>query len=526
MFTRVMCMVLAIIVVITAGLTVICGVAMRNQQIDSRLNELIGDAEDIAWLAAQTSDSLLSVVGFGDDTGRKLLNRKAGEVHREYGAYVAVVDRRGNVMDNMRTTYEDDPAFAATLRGNEIREGLTRILNGESISLRSAENGDPTFTVGVPFVRRNVVEGAVFIQTKAQTVESDLFELIRKVVPVAIGVLILSGIVVFLYVRSVMKPLRALTEASGKMANGEFGARVPEDVADPEIRDVAKTFNGMAERLEDVERSRREFVANVSHELRTPITSIKGFAEGMADGVIPAEDHPQYLRLVARESNRLSELIDALLALSRLEREDAKPDLSDFDINELLRVTVIRRMNELDAKDLEVECAFDRDPCPVCADRARIEQVAVNLLDNAIRFTPKGGKITLETAYRNGKAEVTVRDNGTGVLPEDRPHVFERFFTADRAHTAGKGYGLGLSICKLIMDLHGETIELLDTEEGAAFRFTLAPGTTDGEANKETDEETNEEELPDEPEVERAEAGTSEDDPEEKQGNGDPAANQ
>ncbi len=127
MFTRVMCMVLAIIVVITAGLTVICGVAMRNQQIDSRLNELIGDAEDIAWLAAQTSDSLLSVVGFGDDTGRKLLNRKAGEVHREYGAYVAVVDRRGNVMDNMRTTYEDDPAFAATLRGNEIREGLTRL---------------------------------------------------------------------------------------------------------------------------------------------------------------------------------------------------------------------------------------------------------------------------------------------------------------------------------------------------------------------------------------------------------------
>lgn len=518
MFTRVMCMVLAIIVVITVGLTVVCGIAMRNQQIDSRLAGLIEDAEDIAWLAAQTSDRLMSFVGFGEDTARQLLNRKTSEVHQEYGAYIAVVDRRGNVMDNMRTTYEDDPAFAATLQGNEIRNGLTRILNGESISVRSAVDGDPTFTVGVPFVRRKVVEGAVFIQTKAQTVESDFFELIKKMVPVAIGVLILSGIVVFLYVRSVMKPLRALTEASRTMADGKFGARVPEDVAAPEIRDVAKTFNGMAERLEDVERSRREFVANVSHELRTPITSIRGFAEGMADGVIPAEDHPQYLRLVAGESKRLSELIDALLALSRLEREDAKPDLSDFDINELLRVTVIRRMNELDAKELDVECAFAQDPCRVCADRARIEQVAVNLLDNAIRFTPKGGKITLETDYRNGKAEVTVRDNGTGVLPEDRPHLFERFFTADRAHTAGKGYGLGLSICKLIMDLHGETIELLDTEEGAAFRFTLAPG--------KAEEDEKDGESPDEPESERPETGISSDGHGPKQGNGDPAANQ
>ena len=488
MFTRIMSMVLAIILLITAGLTVVCGLAMRNQQIDSRLNGLTKDAEEIAYLAAQTSESYLSVVGFGDNTARKLLNEKAMDVYEEYGAYIAVVDRRGNIQDNMRIAYREDPDFASTLSSREVTEGLTRILRGESISVRSTVDGDPTFTVGVPFVRRNVVEGAVFIQTKAQTVEADFFELTKKVAPVAFAALLLSGILVFFYVRSVMKPLKALTDAAGNMAEGDFSARVPENAGDPDLRNASKTFNSMAEKLADVEQNRREFVANVSHELRSPITSIKGFAEGMAEGVIPEEDHPKYLQLVAQESNRLSELIDSLLALSRLERDDASLEITDFDINEILRVAVIRRMTDLDRKELDVECAFDSEPCVVSADQARIEQVVVNLLDNAVKFTPQGGKITLQTAYRGGRAEITVRDNGIGIPPEDRPHVFDRFFTADRAHTAGKGTGLGLSICKRIMEMHDETIDLLDTEDGTAFRFTLKRGKTEADGNRGAEE--------------------------------------
>ena len=107
------------------------------------------------------------------------------------------------------------------------------------------------------------------------------------------------------------------------------------------------------------------------------------------------------------------------------------------------------------------------------ADSDRIEQVVINLLDNAIKFTPECGSIQLESATRDRIAEITVRDNGSGVEPEDRGRIFDRFFTADRAHTAGKGTGLGLSICKRIMEMHGQTIRLLDTECGAAFRFTL-----------------------------------------------------
>ena len=163
----------------------------------------------------------------------------------------------------------------------------------------------------------------------------------------------------------------------------------------------------------------------------------------------------------------------ALSAMSRLEKDDAKLEMSVFDINEMLRRAIIRRMTELDEKKIDIACEPETDPCYVLADRDRIEQVVINLLDNAIKFTGVEGKITLASRVRGDKAEITVRDNGIGVAEEDRDKIFDRFFTVDRAHTAGTGTGLGLSICRRIMEMHGQSLRLLDTDEGAAFRFTL-----------------------------------------------------
>lgn len=257
------------------------------------------------------------------------------------------------------------------------------------------------------------------------------------------------------------------------MAAGDFNERVKPDQAMPEIAELSQAFNTMADKLSEVESNRREFVANVSHELRSPITSIRGFVEGMEDGTIPQEEHPKYLALVGDETRRLSKLIGDLLALSRLERDDVSLDWSDFDMNEMLRRAIIRRVNDLEKKDMEIDCDFCTDSCMVHADSDRIEQVVVNLLDNAIKFTPQGGRIALMTEETQGVVTVTIQDNGTGILPEDRPKVFDRFFTADRAHTAGKGTGLGLSICQRILEMHGQKIWLKDTQEGAAFAFTL-----------------------------------------------------
>ena len=479
MFARIMAVVMAAILITAVCLSGIWWITLRNQQIDARLNYLISEAEDIAYLAADVSGN--SMMNYWSSAARDHLNAKADKVNREFGAYIAVVDRWGNVMDNIQTAYSEDPAFVESLSGEEITEALRKVLQGESIRIRSSEGQAPTFTVGVPFEQNGYVRGAVFIQTRAQEIESGLDRILLTVILLTLGVLVLSGIAVFLFVRSALRPLRKMTEAAGNIAEGDFSVRVDEKQGGRELKEVSRAFNTMTQKLEGVEEGRREFVSNVSHELRSPITSIRGFAEGMADGVIPAEEHPKYLRLVADESKRLSGLVNDLLALSRLERDDAKPELSVFDINEMLRRAIIRRMTDLEEKKIEIACEPETDPCYVRADRDRIEQVVINLLDNAIKFTGDEGKITLSSRVWGEKAEVTVRDNGIGVAEEDREKIFDRFFTADRAHTSGKGTGLGLSICRRIMEMHGQSLRLLDTDVGAAFRFTLEyAGEADG----------------------------------------------
>ena len=474
MFARIMAVVMAVILLTTVCLSAVWWMTLRNRQIDARLDHLISEAEEIAYLAGNLAgDSLLETIQDRDSATRTYLNQMAEKVNREFGAYIAVMDRAHNVMTNVRSVYNEDPEFIDNLNNEEISAEFERILAGETIRLRSENGENPTFTVGVPYVKDNLVTGAVFIRTKAQQIESGLAEILWRIVALAAVVMVLTGIVLFLFVRRRLKPLKQLETAAATIAEGDFSVQVDEKKGDRELRELSGAFNTMTRKLQGVEAGRREFVANVSHELRSPITSIKGFAEGMADGVIPAEEQPKYLRLVADESKRLSGLIDDLLALSRLERDDVKPEITTFDINEMLRRAVIRRMNDLEAKAIDISCEFETDPCPVQADSDRIEQVVINLLDNAIKFTPESGKIVLESEVTDGIAKITVRDSGSGVAPEDRDKIFDRFFTADRAHTAGKGTGLGLSICKRIMDMHGQSIRLLDTDEGAAFQFTL-----------------------------------------------------
>ena len=473
MFSRIMGMVMAVILLVTVGISSMSYFTLRNQQISARLDALMREAREIAYLAARNSASSVGILFGQNDSTMNYIRWKSEQVYADYGAYILVVDRRGRVMDNMRTAYAEDPNFVASLDGQDISLALTMVLSGQEVALRLPIGGDPAFMVGVPFVQNDNVLGAVLIQTKAQVIEGGLMAMIPQTIMVATTAMSIAAALVFFYVRSVMRPLGDVTRAARAMADGNFNVRVSTETGSPEITELSTAFNSMAGKLSEVESSRREFVANVSHELRSPITSISGFVEGMEDGTIPAEEHPKYLALVGDETRRLSKLIGDLLALSRLERDDAALEWSEFDINEMLRRAIIRRVNDLESKRMEVECDFQQEPCLVRADSDRIEQVVVNLLDNAIKFTPQGGKITLTTGVDKDICTVVVQDNGVGIPPEDRARVFDRFFTADRAHTAGKGTGLGLSICQRIMEMHGQSLRLKDTEEGTAFAFTL-----------------------------------------------------
>ena len=169
MFARIMAVVLAVILLTTVGLSAVWWLTLRNQQIDARLDYLISEAEDIAYLAGNLSgDRLMETIKDRDSATRTYLNRMADKVNREFGAYIAVMDRGGNVMTNSQAAYSEDPEFIESLNGDEISTAFQRILAGETIRLRSESGENPTFTVGVPFMMDDTVTGAVFIRTKWQ----------------------------------------------------------------------------------------------------------------------------------------------------------------------------------------------------------------------------------------------------------------------------------------------------------------------------------------------------------------------
>jgi len=226
--------------------------------------------------------------------------------------------------------------------------------------------------------------------------------------------------------------------------------------------------------LERLEKTRRDYVANVSHELRTPLTAVRGLLEPLSDGMITDEETRQrYYRIMLREVVRLSRLITDMLELSRLQSGTEHMELHAVNLTELLQDTRQNYANEAAQRGIELKLDLDEIPFAM-TDEDRVEQLLVILIDNAMRYTPQGGSITISATQAKGeRILVTVSDTGCGIAQEDLPHVFERFFKTDRSRREG-GTGLGLSIAKQIIDKLGENIYVESNPgEGTSFHFTL-----------------------------------------------------
>lgn len=489
MFSRLLSLSLAVILVCVLVLFGISYVNLRNHQIKSRMDALKTQAWDMAYLASRiSSDSIARAFGKTSAT-EQYIYWKASRVYQEYNAYIAVVDRNGGTRTFYNESFLQDESLRFLPSQEQLSAYLDRVMRGEEIVVQTDSSSGPLFTVIVPWTQENIlnnqrtVMGLVLIQTAAQTVHAAYRGLAWQMALAAGTLFLLAALCIFFFTRQMTRPLTAMAAAAGQMARGDFKARAPE-AGSQEIRELSLAFNQMADQLSTLEQSRRDFVANVSHELRSPVTSIQGFAQGMLDGTIPPEEHARYLQVVVDETHRLSKLIANLLNLSRMENEETSLAYSDFDINETARRVLISRITPLEEKQLEVETEFEIDPCFVHADADQIQQVLINLMDNAIKFTPQGGTITLASQMDGDHIAFRVKDNGVGILPEDAAHIFDRFYKADKAHTVGKGTGLGLAICKRIMEKHGQQIRLVSGENGAEFEFTLAigqaPGGNDG----------------------------------------------
>ena len=271
------------------------------------------------------------------------------------------------------------------------------------------------------------------------------------------------------------KPIIEMNRIVKRYTGGDFEVRIHQETPD-ELGQLAQSFNAMAGELNTLEEARRSFVANVSHELRSPLTSMRGFLEAMQDGTIPLEEHSKYLEIVIAENRRMTDMVNDLLDLARIESGQAVIKKEVWDINELIRRTLITFETRISKKKLDIQIDFQEEFCFVEADSSQISQVLRNLIDNAIKFSPEGGILALSTRTNRRDAEIFVKDQGCGMSEEDVQHIFERFYKAEKAHTpkGGTGTGLGLAIVKRIIDQHEQTITVNSIlGKGTEFMFTL-----------------------------------------------------
>ena len=257
------------------------------------------------------------------------------------------------------------------------------------------------------------------------------------------------------------------------IASGDFSKRITANR--DEIGQLASSFNYMADSLERHEKTRTSFISDISHELRTPMTSISGFVGGILDGTIPEEKRDEYLQIVYDESIRLTKLANDMLEMTKMQSHEYKLDISEFDINELVRICIIQLEQKIDSKNLEIEAEFENDKMMVLADKDAIKRVIINILDNAVKFSYNNTKIKIQTKNIKRHAYVAIGNFGAGMSTEEMQNVFDRFYKTDKSRSEDKkGVGLGMSFAKNIINLHKQKIwvESIDAKEDTSVKYT------------------------------------------------------
>ena len=290
----------------------------------------------------------------------------------------------------------------------------------------------------------------------------------------ALAAMLVAVALSFLFTRSVIAPVSAMSFAAERIADGRYDERVEVNGGD-ELAQLAARFNQMAEKLNQVESMRRRLIGDVSHELRTPLTAIKGSMEGLMDGIFPANN--ETYQQVHAEAERLNRLVDDLQELSRVEARAYQLDFKLLDVFALVKTVSKRLAPRFESKHISLELELAPELPHLLADEDRIMQVITNLTGNALQYTPEGGKIIIYGKRISNEVQIAIQDTGIGIPPEHLPHIFDRFYRVDksRSRQSGGGSGIGLTIALAIVEAHGGRIWAESPGEGygSTFNFTL-----------------------------------------------------
>jgi heavy metal sensor kinase len=287
--------------------------------------------------------------------------------------------------------------------------------------------------------------------------------------PVAVCVAVAGG---FVLVRRALQPVESIARKAEDISLHNLSERLPVVQSGDELERLSVALNRMIHRLEDAVRSSKQFIADASHELRTPLTVMRGELESLVQDAGLGGETRETLGSVLEEVDRLGEIVEGLFALSRLDAGETPAEWVQFDLAELAATTAGQMSLLAEDKRISVSCECTGG-VTVEGDRARLKQVVVNLLDNAIKYTPSGGQVRLAVRREAGFAVLEVSDNGVGIPADALPHVFQRFFRVDRSRSREQGgAGLGLSIVKSICSAHGAEVEVSSSPgKGSTFRI-------------------------------------------------------
>ena len=353
---------------------------------------------------------------------------------------------------------------------------VARALEGEYASRTQEASGETAMHVALPVLIEQQLVGVVYLSQPLSDISDVLHDLRTRLLLSTAIALILSAVVGLLLSRAIASPLRRLTEAAADVAQGQFDRQVPVDSRD-ELGRLSRAFNDMTARLRAARQMQVDFVADVSHELRTPLTAVKGTVETLRDGAVDdPEVRDRFLETVESETDRLIRLVNDLMLLSRADSEALNLRRESVNLRRLAEVAVNRLALQAEDRQatLTVEC--DSNVALAWADPDRVEQVLVNLLDNAIKYSRPGGTVTISVdAEQSQMVRVQVRDAGIGIPEKDLPRIGQRFYRADKARSRVEGgSGLGVAIARALVNAHGGQL-WLESREGAGtvVSFTL-----------------------------------------------------
>lgn len=387
------------------------------------------------------------------------------------GGDVLLIDASGYVNLVSRPLYE------SLLFSKFSLPNMEALLAGQSVVV-SGELNPITKAPSVLFIRpiraMGTYEGAMVVYVPLSTVAAPLRGIYLRIWSVTLAAMVVSMFFIYyLAQRMLFLPLADLNAIARKISKGEVSQRVMVTSND-EIGQLSDSFNILAESLEKTDKNRREFISNISHELRSPITSIKGFIAGILDGIIPMDKERYYLSIVYDEIQRLSRLVNDLLDLSSMESGNFSIRLTEMDINEIIKICIIKFETKINDKGLKVNVTLEGDHLYVAGDRDRLIQVVTNLLDNAIKHCPDNGVININTRTKGKKVQVSVYNDGDPIPDSDVKYIWDRFYKGDKSRTNKLSTGLGLPIVRNIITQFGEDIWVENREKGVTFVFTLS----------------------------------------------------